>query len=212
MCAAWAAFLAAPLCHAADGAGAGTLPAVREEEAAAEWADLIGRVRALPAEQKVTRVNEIINRRIAYERDVAGGGAREHWAAPLQTLARGSGDCKDFAIAKYFALREAGIPDAQLRLMLVGLRDGGPYGTLTERHLVLAWLPRSARELLVLDNLMESIRPLSLRPDLVPLMSFNARSVWSGAGGPGALRTSADRLTRWRRLLVANGMANRLRE
>lgn len=34
----------------------------------------------------------------------------DYWATPLQTLAKGAGDCEDFVIGKYFSLIKLGVP------------------------------------------------------------------------------------------------------
>jgi predicted transglutaminase-like cysteine proteinase len=67
-----------------------------------------------------------------------------HWKAPLESLSKGSGDCKDYAIAKYVALMEAGIPQEDLRLVIV--RDL----TLGQDHAVVA--ARLDRDWIMLDN------------------------------------------------------------
>jgi predicted transglutaminase-like cysteine proteinase len=41
--------------------------------------------------------------------DLAQYGVTELWASPLTTFAAGAGDCEDYAIAKYVALRQAGM-------------------------------------------------------------------------------------------------------
>jgi predicted transglutaminase-like cysteine proteinase len=41
------------------------------------------------------------------------------WLSPLDVLRRGAGDCKDYALAKYFALRQAGVSPEHLRLVIV---------------------------------------------------------------------------------------------
>lgn len=41
------------------------------------------------------------------------------WRSPLETLSVGAGDCKEYAVAKYFALLEAGIPEPDLKLVIV---------------------------------------------------------------------------------------------
>jgi len=41
------------------------------------------------------------------------------WLSPLDVLRSGTGDCKDYAFAKYFALRQAGITPERLRLVIV---------------------------------------------------------------------------------------------
>jgi hypothetical protein len=41
------------------------------------------------------------------------------WLSPLDVLRLGAGDCKDYALAKYFALRQADISPERLRLVIV---------------------------------------------------------------------------------------------
>jgi predicted transglutaminase-like cysteine proteinase len=41
------------------------------------------------------------------------------WLSPLDVLRLGTGDCKDYAFAKYFALRQAGVRPDRLRLVIV---------------------------------------------------------------------------------------------
>ena len=41
------------------------------------------------------------------------------WLSPLDVLRLEAGDCKDYALAKYFALRQAGVRSERLRLVIV---------------------------------------------------------------------------------------------
>lgn len=138
------------------------------------WADET--LAGLPA---LERVNVTLNRRIVFADDASNGRQADHWATPDELMARGTGDCEDFAIAKYFALRAAGLPAAQLRLAYAQLRAGGT-GDLWRPHMVLAFLPgdAAAGEELILDNLLDEIRPLSRRPDLRVLISFDTNGIW----------------------------------
>lgn len=59
-----------------------------------------------------------INRRInltPYRSDSQNWGVGDLWAAPAE-FARHGGDCEDYAIAKYVALRRAGLPASALRI------------------------------------------------------------------------------------------------
>ena len=71
---------------------------------------------SLTREQQLRLVNRFVNnRRYAHDRPrraVATGGEtrlKSHWQTLGEFLARG-GDCEDFALAKYFLLREFNIP------------------------------------------------------------------------------------------------------
>jgi predicted transglutaminase-like cysteine proteinase len=59
-------------------------------------------------------------------------GVADLWSAPLASFASGRGDCEDYAIAKYVALRESGVAAEDLRIVLV--RDL----VVREDHAVLA--------------------------------------------------------------------------
>lgn len=155
------------------------------------------------AEDKLRRVNEFFNRRIRFSDDREIWGQGDYWATPMETLSRGQGDCEDFAIAKYFTLLNAGITDAQLRLVYVKALIGGPNSLVVQAHMVLAYYPTPDAEPLVLDNLITEIRPASRRPDLSPVFSFNSQGIWAGAtGGTAPSAGGLGRLSRWQDLLA----------
>lgn len=168
-----------------------------------DWQKLREESRQLATnEEKLRRINEFFNRRIQFADDQQVWNQSDYWATPLETLARGRGDCEDFTIAKYFTLLEAGVPNQQLRLVYVKARIGGPASTLQQAHMVLAYYAAPDAEPLVLDNLITDLRPASRRPDLAPVFSFNSQGIWQGAGGsdpqgPGGI----GRLSRWQDLL-----------
>jgi predicted transglutaminase-like cysteine proteinase len=152
---------------------------------------------------KLAKVNDFINRRIRFEDDQTIWNLSDYWATPLETIGQGSGDCEDFAIIKYYSLREAGVPLAKLRLVYVKARLTGSAGPYLQAHMVLAYYPTPNAEPLVLDNLVPEIRLASQRTDLQPVFSFNSEAIWSGASGSaakGAGRTS--QLSRWQDLLL----------
>jgi predicted transglutaminase-like cysteine proteinase len=51
--------------------------------------------------------------------DLEQHGVMDLWTAPLAALSAGRGDCEDYAIAKYVALREAGVSAGDLRFVIV---------------------------------------------------------------------------------------------
>lgn len=153
----------------------------------------------MPEEDRLRFVNDFFNRRIRFKDDQAVWGQIDYWASPLETLARGEGDCEDFAIAKYFSLVAAGTPVARLRLVYVRaqLRGGGP----PQAHMVLAYHASPQADPLILDNLVPDVRPATRRPDLVPVFSFNGEGLWQGVGAERAGDPVA-RLSRWREVLA----------
>jgi predicted transglutaminase-like cysteine proteinase len=98
----------------------------------------------------------------------------DYWAKPLEFLANGGGDCEDYAITKYFALRALGVPDSKLHIMYAQYNNNGVNGA----HMVLAYYPTPGDEPLILDNLDYEIRPAAQRKDLTPRFGFNAQDLW----------------------------------
>ncbi len=115
-------------------------------------------------------VNAYINR-IPWVEDLAHWGRIDYWATPAETVASNGGDCEDYAIAKYFLLKEIGIPLRRLRITYVRA------ASLGQPHMVLAYYPQPDAEPLILDNLDGAVRPASERPDLQPVYSFNEEDV-----------------------------------
>jgi predicted transglutaminase-like cysteine proteinase len=148
-------------------------------------------------ETRLKVINTFFNRRVLYRDDMETWGVVDYWATPLETMAKGQGDCEDYAIGKYFSLLAAGVPGVKMRLVYVRAQ----LGATIQAHMVLAYYPEPNAESLILDNLITDIRPASRRPDLTPVFSFNAEGLWQGVSGSSAGDPSA-RLSRWRDVLA----------
>jgi predicted transglutaminase-like cysteine proteinase len=126
--------------------------------------DIIAAAQAKDGRARLGEVNRAINLAIRYQSDLVQYGEADAWASPLVTLASGRGDCEDYAIAKYLALREANVAADDLRLVVV--RDRRRH----EDHAVLAvrlddrWLVLDNSRLLLLED-------RDLR-DYLPVMAF----------------------------------------
>ena len=101
--------------------------------------------------------------------DLANYGVPEIWKTPLATLANGAGDCVDYAIAKYFALGEIGIPENNRRLLVVRIKSSG-----TEHALLIV---REDQRWLILDNLRMAIVDAADAKQYVPLIELDYRGV-----------------------------------
>jgi predicted transglutaminase-like cysteine proteinase len=93
---------------------------------------------------RLGEINRAVNLSIKPVREWARHAADDFWLAPIATLNAGVGDCKDYAIVKYVALRESGISPDDLRFVVV--RDV----KLKTDHAIVA--VRLEEEWLVLDN------------------------------------------------------------
>jgi predicted transglutaminase-like cysteine proteinase len=103
----------------------------------AEGAHHTGRVR-------VGRINRAVNLAIRPISDEEQWGVEDRWSAPFETLQSRRGDCEDYAIVKYIALLEAGLPRDDVKMVI--LRNLFPY----EDHAAVA--ARVDGQWIILDN------------------------------------------------------------
>ncbi len=93
---------------------------------------------------KVGLINRAVDLAISPASDTAQWGVSDHWSAPSETLQSSRGDCEDYAILKYLALRAAGLADDDLKIVI--LKNVFP----DEDHAAVA--ARVDGEWLILDN------------------------------------------------------------
>ena len=122
---------------ASDRAHCTSQPALR-------FLDIVNTAAARDGLARLGEINRAINLAIRPVSDSAQYGVEDHWSSPLATLASGAGDCEDYAIAKFVALRAAGVPDKDLRLVIIRENATG------DDHAVVA--ARSGGHWRVLDN------------------------------------------------------------
>jgi predicted transglutaminase-like cysteine proteinase len=166
------------------------------------WQTLLQGLRTETDTVRLKKINDFFNRQITFGEDSAIWSQPDYWATPMETLGRGSGDCEDFSIGKYYSLKEVGVASDKLRLIYVRAKVGSSDAVASQAHMVLAYYAQPDSEPLVLDNLITEIRPASRRPDLVPVFSFNSEGVFTGVSGKEATPAAGTgRLSRWEDLL-----------
>lgn len=142
-------------------------------------------------QQKIVLVNNYFNN-LTYSEDPRLWGMDDYWANPLEFIGARGGDCEDYSIAKYYTLMELGVEEKKLRLAYVKAVDYNAF------HMVTLYFPTPKADPLVLDNIKSSILPGSKRTDLIPVYSFDAKSIWvMKSRREGTLAGSADRLAQW---------------
>ena len=91
--------------------------------AAIRFVTIVKEAREHEGRVRLNLVNHRVNNAIRYTSDMTQWGTSDEWSAPLAagkgSFDTGLGDCEDYAIAKYVALRAAGVPAKQLRVLLV---------------------------------------------------------------------------------------------
>lgn len=170
---------------------AGLVYGANAEKRVLAWRMLIENSRALPVVDQLTKVNDFFNQ-MAFVNDDILWKKEDYWATPIEFLGMQAGDCEDFTIAKYFSLRELGVPDEKLRLVYVKAL------ALNQHHMVLAYYHKPTSVPVLLDNIDKKLSPASKRSDLLPIYSFNAENLWlSKEKGRGLLVGGSSRLSLW---------------
>jgi len=149
-------------------------------------------------QKQLLEVNRFFNQ-FEYQEDHIHWGEQDYWATPSEFLGTQKGDCEDFVIAKYFALRALGVPDGRLYLTYVkALKQN-------VAHMVLSYFPTPASIPQILDNYNPMILSANKRTDLLPVYSFNAKSLFltnASAGLGKSLPTNKIKNSKWKKLLA----------
>lgn len=161
-----------------------------------EWAVLVTNPPQESVQDKLKRVNTFFNQRILFRADKSIWGVTDYWATPVESLRKGAGDCEDYALAKYFTLREIGVPANQLRITYVKAL------ALNQAHMVVTWYSSPDAVPLVLDNLKPVILPATQRSDLLPVYAFNGEGLWLPQAAGNKRVGDSKRLSRWQDLLT----------
>jgi predicted transglutaminase-like cysteine proteinase len=161
--------------------------------------ELLKRLMTKDIRSKLLGVDRFFNT-FSYRSDTELWKTRDHWATPLEFLGKNGGDCEDFVISKYFALRALGVSDANLSLIYAIKADGGVP------HMVLSYHDSVHSVPLILDTHGPDIRPASEHQGIIPIYGFNESSIFLTQTSfvPGRY-LSSDRLrnNKWDELLAA---------
>ena len=133
-----------------------------------EWLYLAALACPLPLHEKLARINEFFNQ-WPYTEDAA----EDHWATPREFV-QNSGDCEDYAITKYYALRFLGIPPEQLRIAAVW------NARKKEGHALLAVITSTegGMETLLLDCVTDEILTWKTARHYHPVFYMNEDFLW----------------------------------
>ncbi len=121
------------------------------------------RAKSYPIDKKIFRANLYINK-IRSKHDETN-----RWFTPKEFFMYGYGDCEDYAIAKYFVLKQLGINPNKLYLSVVKVKGSKSF------HMVLLYFDTHNIPL-VLDNLSWKVLPLFKRNDFKFKFAFNDKA------------------------------------
>ena len=158
---------------------------------------LVGRLEGKGVQQQLTEVNRFFNQ-FSYKDDMKLWGQEDYWATPEEFIGVNGGDCEDYVVAKYFVLRSLGVADEHLYLTYVKALNEN------RAHMVLSYFETPKSTPLILDNYNPRILSADKRRDLLPVYSFNAKSLFltnASAGLGQSLPTDKIKNNKWQKLL-----------
>lgn len=100
---------------------------------------------------RLGEINRAVNLAVRAVSDEALHGETDFWAAPLATFGRSAGDCEDYAIAKFAALRLAGIAADDLRILIMRDIRGDDHAVAAAR-LDGRWLTLDNRRMAMVED------------------------------------------------------------
>ena len=76
------------------------------------------------------KIQKLVNE-FPYHTDYSQFQQDEYWQTPYEFLAHGGGDCEDYAITKYYLMKNIGYTDDQLQIVLLKVPGGEGHAVLT---------------------------------------------------------------------------------
>jgi predicted transglutaminase-like cysteine proteinase len=143
------------------------------------WLKLKASLTGASVMEKARKVNSFFNQ-WPYKTDRLVWGVEDYWATPCEFMSR-SGDCEDYAIAKYYALRDLGVPASQMRVAAIRNSMTG------NGHAVLVVFMHD--DAYVLDNVTNTVLSHKRLTHYRPLYTVNEEYMWRHVrpvAGPGS--------------------------
>ena len=131
--------------------------------AALQFLDIVNAAKGREGRARLGEINRAVNLAIRPVSDLAQYGQIDVWTSPLATLARGAGDCEDYAIAKFVALRRAGVGPDDLRIVIMHDPVRGEDHAVAAARLDGRWLTLDNRRMAMVEDVqLTSYRPVFL--------------------------------------------------
>jgi predicted transglutaminase-like cysteine proteinase len=137
-----------------------------------EWEAVLDRLRGNDLMTQLREIHVEMNGK-RYVTDPVNWNLPDYWATPFQFL-RKNGDCEDYAIAKYMALRDLGVSVDDMRIVVLNDLN------LRIAHAVLAVYVNGTPY--ILDNQISTVVPASSIRHYQPVYSINENGWWLHRG------------------------------
>lgn len=136
-----------------------------------DYEKFINKIKNRSFMDKLKLVNGYLNSLNAHYDDK--DNKKDYWSTRGEFLSRGGGDCEDYAIAKYYTLKDLGFDTKNMCLLVVKEKYSGFY------HMVLSVWQKDKNQPLILDNLSFKVLRANKRVDLKPHTCINENGYFS---------------------------------
>lgn len=137
---------------------------------------IVDTARSREGRARFGEINRAINLAIRATSDMAQYGQADVWSSPLDTFASGAGDCEDYAIAKFAALRLAGVSADDIRIVVLRDQMHGEDHAAVMARLDGHWLMLDNRRMAMIEDVdVRNHRPLFVINDS-GVMRYDASS------------------------------------
>lgn len=136
-----------------------SLPTPKSKAILKDYERFMNETRTKPLDIQLQAVNFYINT-IVPQYDEQTYQSEDYWASRGEFLSHGGGDCEDYAIAKFYSLKDLGMDAKQMALCIV--KEKGDFYA----HMVLLVLKSANTDPLVLDNMSFKVLTLNERYDI----------------------------------------------
>jgi len=135
---------------------------------AASWPATREKLKGMKFLEQLNTVNRFFNR-YPYRLDMEVYGVQDYWATPAEFM-KNSGDCEDYAITKYYALKQLGVdPDSMRIVVLTDVIRNLAHAVLAVYHEGNAY---------ILDNLSNLVLPHTRLTHYRPQFSVSENYRW----------------------------------
>ena len=130
---------------------------------------VLPKLKKLPAAKQLEFVHKFVDR-LEYITDISNYGLKDYWATQHEMYGHNGGDCDDYAITKYYALKMLGFDVRDLRVVVV--KDTN----LNIGHAILVvWFEGKN---IVLDNRIKKLINANRLHHLQPIYAINENAWW----------------------------------
>lgn len=124
----------------------------------------------LPRKNLLQSLNIKVNDLIQYTPDDKLYGTADHWASFEDISKSLAGDCEDYALLKYWALRKLGVDPGSMHVLVF-------YDKIVRIHHAVLVVEKDGTDF-ILDNRTDKLIPLKKMTDILPNLAINESEVF----------------------------------